>query len=133
MRCAFDGLGATQISPGRAARAGRGMTRFGLDAGFYPNPHPCPSPRVERGLLRAALPTRRCPYGISGQVPSEVGARQALPPGVKQQYMDQIMGQMGLHGGQGGGGMHGNPQQRADYHLTGKQQQEIRAKQRIGV
>lgn len=49
-----------------------------------------------------------------------------LPPGVKQSYMDQLMGSMGLHGGQSGGPT-GTGQQRANWHLTGKEQGEYRA------
>jgi len=50
-----------------------------------------------------------------------------LPPGVKQTYMDQLMGSMGLHGGQGAGPGALQGQARVNYHLTPKQQGEFAA------
>jgi hypothetical protein len=50
-----------------------------------------------------------------------------LPPAVKQQYMNQIMGGLGLSAPMGGSGLTGTGQQRATAQLTPKQQGEYRA------
>jgi hypothetical protein len=54
-----------------------------------------------------------------------VAGMQGVPPGLQQGYMNQIMQQFGLQGGQGGG-MTGTGQQRANYSLTPQQQGQFR-------